>query len=1072
MLPKARIAAVLLAVGLALAPSLAFAQDDAAARTAETHAADIAAAHADGADSLDELIRDGEFHPWLVLELLCARGAFDAAEAFVATRAAPSPGESDGSPFERYLAMRREAGAGEGMAAWETLQKSEGLRGQGRLDEAQAALDAGPEPPRSVLGVELLRSQAWVLQNRRRHPEAVAQHRKAAELALEIEHEGKAAQCLRDAASLQIHMNAFPGVVSDATRALEIERKWDYAPGIAMCQQQIATALNLMGRPVEARAAALEAVDLQKSLPLTGNSVFASVTLLQVHRATGEISEAIAVGERAVTLAEEFGHPYYLGIALSNLATVYHDAGLEERAVETVQRQIETIDPSNIDARVLAQANLGWGQHNLGQWAQAMTTLLDAVERSSACAFPSAPIQARQNLAALYTTMGRDKDAEPLFREAVAFADRARMVGYRSFLQVALGRTLFRLGQPEEATELLTEARTNAEMIGDWATAGNALGVLAHFGEHDPANVEPHRRALEFGLRAQNDQLVAKARYHLIHALLASGNAGEAHEIADEWVNGLLEGGTFAQRFDALFARAVAAARLGRTEEALADTDAAMALLVGVLSGLDTESSGGAARDLSQSLQVAVELAASQADAARVLRYTEMLRAASLSSVLDQRGRMRNRRVTADLRQREAIARKRLQLAESELATAMRAGKLGAIRTARSAVDDAVRGLRDTVADIRRQTRLAAGVTHPDPRPLDEVQATLAEGDAAVIYARSDTELFDDTRKLLALVITPAEVRMVELGEVSRGDAGIDPRTAAADPEARAAHAKRYVEPLGLDSSVKRVIVSPVGELAYLPFAAIDPDRSYVHTPSMTAYLEFMEAATAPGETVLAVADPEYGGGTTDGSRGRATLRGLRFKLSPLPGTREEAVAIADETLLGPDATETNVRERLGALGEGRLRSLHFACHGLVDAEHPMNSALALTEEEGQDGNLTALEIGDLVAPADLVALSACDTALGKVFDGTGVVGFTTTFLAAGADRVLCSLWKVDDAATSALMKRFYELWNHDDPAQRLTASDALREAQAFVRGHEEWKDPVYWAAWQLWGAGDRRTGE
>ena len=74
--------------------------------------------------------------------------------------------------------------------------------------------------------------------------------------------------------------------------------------------------------------------------------------------------------------------------------------------------------------------------------------------------------------------------------------------------------------------------------------------------------------------------------------------------------------------------------------------------------------------------------------------------------------------------------------------------------------------------------------------------------------------------------------------------------------------------------------------------------------------------------------------------------------------------------------------------------------------------------------------------------------------------------LFAGAPRVLCSLWKVDDEATQALMIKFYELWNPKE-GEGLAAPEALKQAQAHVRAQEKWKHPYYWAAWVLWGLPD-----
>ena len=64
---------------------------------------------------------------------------------------------------------------------------------------------------------------------------------------------------------------------------------------------------------------------------------------------------------------------------------------------------------------------------------------------------------------------------------------------------------------------------------------------------------------------------------------------------------------------------------------------------------------------------------------------------------------------------------------------------------------------------------------------------------------------------------------------------------------------------------------------------------------------------------------------------------------------------------------------------------------------------------------------------------------------------------------MIVSLWKVDDEATKALMVKFYELWK----PRKMSTAAALKRAQEFVRSHEKWKHPSYWAAWQLWGLPD-----
>jgi CHAT domain-containing protein/Tfp pilus assembly protein PilF len=147
-----------------------------------------------------------------------------------------------------------------------------------------------------------------------------------------------------------------------------------------------------------------------------------------------------------------------------------------------------------------------------------------------------------------------------------------------------------------------------------------------------------------------------------------------------------------------------------------------------------------------------------------------------------------------------------------------------------------------------------------------------------------------------------------------------------------------------------------------------------------------------------------------------------------------------------------------------QYRILHFATHGDLDTEHPELSrlVLSLVDEEGkpQRGFLYAHEIYDLNLPADLVVLSACQTALGKEIRGEGLVGLTQGFLYAGASRVLVSLWNIDDQATATLMAHLYRhlLSEGQSPAA------ALRNAQLEIRQQKGWSSPFFWAGFILQG--------
>src|SRR6185503_12637818 len=108
-----------------------------------------------------------------------------------------------------------------------------------------------------------------------------------------------------------------------------------------------------------------------------------------------------------------------------------------------------------------------------------------------------------------------------------------------------------------------------------------------------------------------------------------------------------------------------------------------------------------------------------------------------------------------------------------------------------------------------------------------------------------------------------------------------------------------------------------------------------------------------------------------------------------------------------------------------------------------------------QDGFLRLNEIYNMKLSADLVVLSACQTALGKDIKGEGLVGLARGFMYAGAARVVASLWKVDDRATAELMKYFYEGMFGQS---QLRPAAALRAAQAQMQKQPRWRSPYFWA--------------
>ncbi|MCK4342733.1 MAG: CHAT domain-containing protein [Phycisphaerae bacterium] len=252
-----------------------------------------------------------------------------------------------------------------------------------------------------------------------------------------------------------------------------------------------------------------------------------------------------------------------------------------------------------------------------------------------------------------------------------------------------------------------------------------------------------------------------------------------------------------------------------------------------------------------------------------------------------------------------------------------------------------------------------------------------------------------------------------------------------------------------------------------------DPPFNQDHMNQMAAE---QQSETGPIATALAI--------TRDGGVDDETLRGAargerdqRQRFVRLPGTRAEVREIArlfateNRTLwVGPDASEPHLGELLRADRLREFHYLHFATHALANARRPTKSTILLSQVELPDPSFAAnnaepiydggLDMGEVLREwrgklnAELVTISACQSALGRPADGEGHLGFAQAFLLAGAENLVLSLWSVNDDATKLLMIRFYQnmLGRYDQPRGRFAAGEpmpkvgALREAKCWLR--------------------------
>jgi CHAT domain-containing protein len=191
--------------------------------------------------------------------------------------------------------------------------------------------------------------------------------------------------------------------------------------------------------------------------------------------------------------------------------------------------------------------------------------------------------------------------------------------------------------------------------------------------------------------------------------------------------------------------------------------------------------------------------------------------------------------------------------------------------------------------------------------------------------------------------------------------------------------------------------------------------------------------------------------------------------IKPLPATETETEAIFelydDNNLKAKVLLHNNANEKSIKSGElEQYKVLHFATHGFVNSERPELSGLLLAQDTtgGEDGVLYSGEIYNLKLNADLVVLSACETGLGKIQKGEGIIGLTRALLYAGAKNILVSLWQVNDKSTSELMVDFYK--NSLANKGQLSYSEALRNAKLKMISEGRYAHPFFWSPFILIG--------
>lgn len=286
---------------------------------------------------------------------------------------------------------------------------------------------------------------------------------------------------------------------------------------------------------------------------------------------------------------------------------------------------------------------------------------------------------------------------------------------------------------------------------------------------------------------------------------------------------------------------------------------------------------------------------------------------------------------------------------------------------------------------------------------------------------------------------------------------------------------QKLIEPLG--ALPRRLIIVPAGPMCDMPFEPLltkkvsNPENYKSHPYllkdhlisycySATLLKEMMNKKHLPTDYTYVGFAPSFG------ESAASVIRGKRFALSPLAFNKPEVENI--NALLGKGTVfkdEEATENQFKAIASD-YKIIHFATHGMANSNDPDYSLLAFTEVEDDQENefLYVSDLYNLELNAEMVVLSACETALGKNFRGEGIMSLATGFSYAGTKSIFTTLWSVNDQSTYNIIREYYVYLQQGmdkDEALRLSKLDYIEKASDFTA------HPFLWSPYILIGDTD-----
>ncbi len=884
-------------------------------------------------------------------------------------------------------------------------------------------------------------------------------------------------------------------------------------------KERAATSLNnlaLAHFDVKAHSTSLDfaqrALQLNSELNNPAGLADALDSVANAQQALGQYAAAKPYYERSLPLRQTLPDLAKRANLFNNFGAWHHHQGAYDKALEFYQQalglrltlqQQNPSDTINLAELGTLQSNIGLVYAERGEHARALKLFEESLATARARERGEGPVL--NNIGTLYQRQGNYDLAERYYRLGLQANERQKAQREIAVSHNFLGDIYRAQERWPQALEHYQRARAIGESLSNRSLlykTHNLIGAVLQAQQKYQAATSQFQTALSLSRQINLPETLAESNYNLASVYAAQQDFAQARVFAEQALE-------FSSQLNMPELRQRVCTNAGNIYQALKQPEQARRVLmeaIAIIERLRGEVAGDEQNlqsffeNMTAPYLALTELSLAQAKPAEALAYAERAKARALLDVL-RSGKLSFSKVMTQAEQQQerklldALAGLNLEyhnvMQAAQRNPPLLAGLTQMLNVARLDYED----FRTRLYAAHPELKIQRGEAQP---------LTLAEANALLPDART---------ALLSYVVTADRVQLFVLTKAQTGEAQLRvfPLVVKRDELAKqveqfrrllAERDARYGKLAGqlyaallrparaaLPAQARLMIV-PDGPLWELPFQALLDERGrhlwethvIAYAPSLTVLREMakLRRPITGQPSLLAVGDPALGGKSLE--RAQALLSGA---LDQLPEARAQVAQLRkfydaqhSKIFVGVAAAEAAVKAQAGAYD-----ILHFATHGILNDRNPLYSHILLAQADGvttdaepraaqprEDGLLEAWEIMQMDLRAELVVLSACETARGRVGAGEGMIGLTWALFVAGVPTTVVSQWKVRADSTAALMVEFHRLLQArksqrtPSPTSAWTKAEALQQAALKLLRGGQYRHPFYWAGFVLVG--------